>query len=81
MFFFFILKRKCCECYVFFIVLFVRLFIEYIKYFMNFEIKLIYIFEFDICFFLIKKEVFVFYLLYVELLFFFFIFFEDIKFY
>lgn len=57
---FFILKRKCCECYALFTVSFLRLLIEHIKYSMNFEIKLIYIFEPDTCFFLIKKEALVF---------------------
>lgn len=78
---FFILKRKCCECYALFTVSFVRLLIEHIKYSMNFEIKLIYIFEPDTCFFLIKKEALAFYLLYAELLFSPFTPFKDTKFY
>lgn len=53
---FFILKRKCCECYALFTVSFVRLLIEHIKYSMNFEIKLIYIFEPDTCFFFLLKK-------------------------
>lgn len=78
---FFILKRKCCECYALFTVSFVRLLIEHIKYSMNFEIKLIYIFEPDTYFFLIKKEALAFYLLYAELLFSPFTPFKDTKFY
>lgn len=48
---------------------------------MNFEIKLIYIFEPDTCFILIKKEALAFYLLYAELLFSPFTPFKDTKFY
>lgn len=75
------MKRKCCECYALFTVSFVRLLIEHIKYSMNFEIKLIYIFEPDTCFILIKKEALAFYLLYAELLFSPFTPFKDTKFY
>lgn len=60
---------------------FLLLLIEHIKYSMNFEIKLIYIFEPDTCFFLIKKEALAFYLLYAELLFSPFTPFKDTKFY